>query len=83
MELMHSEMSDWILQVRPDAADDFARGVAACVQSEASEAINTLFRSDRAAFNAINLAATPPCHMTDEVRDHWSSLAGKCALRSA
>ena len=65
---VQGEMLDLVLQVRPDLADDFARGLAACSSETASESINALFRQDHAAFNAINLVAVASYYMTDEVR---------------
>lgn len=65
---VHRDMLDLVLQVRPDLVDEFARGLAACAEGEASDAINRLFRDDHAAFNAINLIATAAYYMTDEVR---------------
>lgn len=65
---VHREMLDLALQARPDLADDFARGLSAAMEGEPSEAINRLFRTDHAAFNAVNLLATAAYYMTDEVR---------------
>lgn len=65
---VHREMLDLALQARPDLAEDFARGLSACIEGEPSEAINRLFRTDQAAFNALNLLATAAYYMTDDVR---------------
>lgn len=65
---VHREMLDLVLQSRPDLVEEFTRGLAACTEGEPSEAINRLFRSDHAAFNAVNLVATAAYYMTDEVR---------------
>lgn len=61
-------MLDLALQARPDLAEDFARGLAACSAAAPSELINALFRQDHAAFNAVNLVAVAAYYMTDEVR---------------
>ena len=61
-------MLDLALQARPDLAEDFARGLAACSAAAPSESINALFRQDHAAFNAVNLVAVAAYYMTDEVR---------------
>lgn len=65
---VHRALLDLVLQSRPDLTEDFMRGLAACAEGEPSEAINRLFRSDHAGFNAINLVATSAYYMTDEVR---------------
>jgi hypothetical protein len=67
VDVQHS-MLDLALQARPDLADDFARGLAACSAEAPSESLNTVFRQDHPAFNAINLLATAAYYMTDEVR---------------
>ena len=61
-------MLDLALQARPDLAEDFARGLAACSQEHPSESINALYRADPAAFGAVNLIAVAAYYMTDEVR---------------
>lgn len=61
-------MLDLALQARPDLAEDFARGLAECSATAASESINALFRQDPAAFGAVNLVAVAAYYMTDDVR---------------
>lgn len=65
---VHRDLLDLVLQSRPDLVEEFTRGLTACADGEPSEAINKLFRTDHAAFNAINLIATAAYYMTDEVR---------------
>lgn len=67
VDVQHA-MLDLALQARPDLAEDFSRGLAACSATAPSESINALFRQDRAAFNAVNLLATAAYYMTDAVR---------------
>jgi len=61
-------MLDLALQARPDLAEDFNRGLAACESERPSESINSLFRTDPAAFGAVNLMAVAAYYMADEVR---------------
>jgi hypothetical protein len=65
---VHRAMLDLALQVRPDLVEDFSRGLAASMDGTPSEAINRLFRTDSAAFSALNLVATAAYYMTDTVR---------------
>ena len=67
VDVQHA-MLDLALQARPDLAEDFARGLAACSAETPSESINALFRQDHAAFGAVNLMAVAAYYMTDEAR---------------
>jgi hypothetical protein len=67
VDVQHA-MLDLALQARPDLAEDFQRGLAACSADAPSESLNALFRQDHAAFNAVNLLAMAAYYLTDEVR---------------
>jgi hypothetical protein len=67
VDVQHA-MLDLALQSRPDLAEDFSRGLAACSATAASESINALFRQDHTAFAAVNLMAVAAYYMSDVVR---------------
>ena len=66
---VHLDLLDKVLAVRPDIATDFLRGVRACADKDLSEALNAVNKDDRAAFDAITLAATGGYLMSEKVRE--------------
>jgi hypothetical protein len=65
---VHEKMLDDVLGFRPDLVDAFLRGVAAIDSTNLSASVNTLYKADPDAFNAISLAASGGYYMTPEVR---------------
>lgn len=65
---VHEKMLDDVLGFRPDLVDAFLRGVAAIDSTNLSASVNTLYKADPEAFNAIGLAASGGYYMTPEVR---------------
>lgn len=65
---VHEKMLDDVLGFRPDLVDAFLRGVAAIDSTNLSASVNTLYKADPEAFNAISLAASGGYYMTPEVR---------------
>ena len=65
---VHEKMLDDVLGFRPDLVDAFLRGVAAIDSTNLSASVNTLYKVDPEAFNAISLVASGGYYMTPEVR---------------
>lgn len=65
---VHEKMLDDVLGFRPDLVDAFLRGVVAIDSTNLSASVNTLYKADPEAFNAISLAASGGYYMTPEVR---------------
>jgi hypothetical protein len=59
---------DEILRLRPDLVDAFFRGVSKLNAPPTAEAVESLHRSDLAAFDAISLVASGAYYMIPEVR---------------
>lgn len=64
---VQNELLDLVIRVRPDIVEDLQRAIATCSGKDASEAINALFLTDTAGFNALSLAVTGAYYMADEV----------------
>jgi hypothetical protein len=65
---VHTHLLDTVLKVRPDLADGVHKVIEFCRNREPSEAINSLYREDRAAFDVFTLAVTGGYYMADKVR---------------
>lgn len=65
---VHEKMLDDVLGFRPDITEAFLRGVAAIDAAHLSASVNTLYKADPEAFNAISLAASGGYYMTAQVR---------------
>ncbi|MGB3899666.1 MAG: hypothetical protein WA973_14050 [Mesorhizobium sp.] len=65
---VHQKMLDDVLGFRPDLVDAFMRGLGSVDAGSLSKSINTLYRDDPEAFNAVSLAASAGYYMTPEVR---------------
>lgn len=65
---VHGKLLDEVLQFRPDIAEEFLRGLAKIEAGTLSADLNTLYRQDPEAFNAIGLAASGGYYMAQEVR---------------
>ncbi len=66
---VHEKMLDDVLGFRPDIVDAFMRGVAAIDVGDLSASVNTVYKADPDAFNALSLAASGGYYMTPEVRE--------------
>jgi hypothetical protein len=65
---VHEKLLDAVLQARPDLVDGVRSAVEFCRGRSAGEAVNDLFRSDKAVFDAFTLAATGAYYMDKTVR---------------
>lgn len=65
---VHEKMLDDVLGFRPDIAEAFLRGLTAIDVANLSGSVNTMYKADPEAFNAISLAASGGYYMTEEVR---------------
>ena len=65
---VHEKLLDAVLQARPDLVDGVKSAVEFCRGRSAGEAVNDLFRSDKAVFDAFTLAATGAYYMDKTVR---------------
>lgn len=65
---VHEKMLDDVLAFRPDLTEAFLRGVTAIDTAALSDSVNTLYKADPEAFNAISLVASGGYYMTPEVR---------------
>lgn len=65
---VHEKMLDDVLGFRPDLVEAFLRGIAKIDTANLSASVNTLYKADPDAFNAISLAASGGYYMTPEVR---------------
>lgn len=65
---VHEKMLDDVLGFRPDIAEAFFRGLASIDVAKLSDSVNTMYKVDPDAFNAISLAASGGYYMTPEVR---------------
>ena len=66
---VHEKLLDAVLQARPDLVDGVRSAVEFCRGRSAGEAVNDLFRSDKAVFDAFTLAATGAYYMDETVRE--------------
>jgi hypothetical protein len=64
----HKDLLDTVLRVRPDLADGVRTTIEFCRDRDPSEAVNRLYRENRAAFDAFTLAATGAYYMAEPVR---------------
>ena len=64
---VHEKMLDDVLGFRPDIVDAFMRGVAAIDVGDLSASVNTVYKADPDAFNALSLAASGGYYSTPEV----------------
>jgi len=65
---VHRKLLDVVLRARPDLIDGVTSAVEFCRGRTPSEAVNELFRSNRAVFDAFTLASTGAYYMDDSVR---------------
>jgi hypothetical protein len=65
---VHTDLLDAVLRARPDLADGVRQTIEHCRDREPSEAVNSLYREKRAAFDAFTLAVTGGYYMADKVR---------------
>jgi hypothetical protein len=65
---VHGPMLDRILSLRPDLQEAFRRGIAKCVNVDATEASNSLNLNDPEAMTAIGLVASAAYYMAPSVR---------------
>jgi hypothetical protein len=65
---VHEKMLDDVLGFRPDLVDAFLRGLKGVDTAALSDSVNTLYKADPEAFNAISLVASGGYYMTPEVR---------------
>jgi hypothetical protein len=66
---VHEQMLDDVLGFRPDIVDAFFRGLSTLDLANLSEGVNTMYKADPDAFNAISLAASGGYYMTPSVRE--------------
>lgn len=66
---VHEKMLDDVLGFRPDLVESFLRGLAAIDTGSLSDSVNTLYKADADAFNAISLVASGGYYMTPVVRE--------------
>lgn len=66
---VHEKMLDDVLGFRPDLVEPFLRGLKAINTSALSDSVNTLYKADTEAFNAISLVASGGYYMTQSVRE--------------
>ena len=66
---VHQDLLDKVLAVRPDLSTDFLRGVRFAAGKDISEALNSLNKEDRVAFDAITLVASGGYLMSETVRE--------------
>jgi hypothetical protein len=66
---VHEKMLDDVLGFRPDLVEPFLRGLAAIDRASLSDSVNTLYKADAEAFNAISLVASGGYYMTPAVRE--------------
>ena len=66
---VHDKMLDDVLGFRPDLVEAFLRGLAAIDRAALSDSVNTLYKADAEAFNAISLVASGGYYMTPAVRE--------------
>jgi hypothetical protein len=66
---VHEKMLDDVLGFRPDLVEAFMRGLKAIDMAALSDSVNTLYKADGDAFNAISLVASGGYYMTPEVRE--------------
>jgi hypothetical protein len=66
---VHEKMLDDVLGFRPDLVEAFLRGLAAIDTANLSDSVNTLYKADPDAFNAISLVASGGYYMTPHVRE--------------
>jgi hypothetical protein len=65
---VHTDLLDAVLRARPDLADGVRETIEHCRDREPSEAVNSLYREKRAAFDTFTLAVTGGYYMADKVR---------------
>jgi hypothetical protein len=65
---VHTHLLDTVLRARPDLVDGVRKAIEHCRSREPSEAVNSLYRENRAVFDAFTLAVTGGYYMADEVR---------------
>ncbi len=65
---VHQELLDAVLRARPDLVNGVGEAIAFCRDREPTEAINSLYRDSRIAFDAFTLAATGAYYMTEKIR---------------
>lgn len=65
---VHEKMLDDVLGFRSDIVEAFIRGLTAIDVANLSDSVNTIYKADPEAFNAISLAASGGYYMTEEVR---------------
>jgi hypothetical protein len=65
---VHTDLLDTVLRARPDLADGVHQAIEHCRDREPSEAVNSLYRENRAAFDTFTLAVTGGYYMADKVR---------------
>lgn len=66
---VHQELLDSVLGFRPDLMEAFRRGLTQLAGKSAREGANLLYQEDRAAFDAISLAASAGYYMSPRVRE--------------
>jgi hypothetical protein len=66
---VHEKMLDDVLGFRPDLVEAFVRGLKAIDTAALSDSVNTLYKADSDAFNAISLVASGGYYMTPQVRE--------------
>jgi hypothetical protein len=65
---VHTHLLDTVLRARPDLADGVRKAIEHCRNRESSGAVNSLYRENRAVFDAFTLAVTGGYYMADKVR---------------
>jgi len=65
---VHTHLLDAVLRARPDLADGVREAIEHCRNREANEAINSLYRENRSAFDAFTLVVTGGYYMAENVR---------------
>ncbi len=66
---VHEKMLDDVLGFRPDLVEAFLRGLASIDTANLSANVNTLYKADPDAFNAISLVASGGYYMAPQVRE--------------
>ncbi len=66
---VHEKTLDDVLGFRPDLVEAFLRGLASIDTANLSASVNTLYKADPDAFNAISLVASGGYYMAPQVRE--------------